>query len=83
MNTIVDIFGKNAKVTKAPMELLKKYLPESQTQNEDWLKVTVEAAVGGVELVAAQYCGDCIIISPEQLRERVKQKLTQGLKNYN
>lgn len=83
MNTIMDIFGKNAKVTKAPMELVKKYLPESQTQDEDWLKVTVEAAVGGVELVAAQYCGDCVIISPERLRERVKQKLTQGLKNYN
>ncbi len=83
MNTIVDVFGKNVKVSNANEKLLEKYLPDGRKQDENWLKVTVEVAVGGMELLAAQYCDDCIVISPEQSRERVKQKLAQGLKNYN
>ena len=87
MNTIMDVFGKDAKVCEAEEDLIEQYLPHSKTEYEQqgitWLRVTIESAVGGVELWATQYCKDCIIISPEESRERVKQRLLEGCQYYN
>ena len=86
MNTIMDVFGKNAKVTKADDDILQKYLGNNvnfyKEQGITWLKISVETAIAGVELWAAQYCNDCIVISPEELRTRVKERLEAGLEYY-
>lgn len=83
MNTIMDVFGRNARVVKAPAEMLEKYLPHTQADEDTWLEVTIESTTGGVELWATQYCNDCVIISPESSRNRVRQRLEQGLTYYN
>lgn len=79
MNTIVDVFGKNAKVSQASDELVEKYLKHSRKYYEEkgitWLRVSLESTPGGVELWATQYCNDCLVISPEESRERVKKRL--------
>lgn len=70
MNVIVDVFGKEARVTVASQALKEQYLKgivDYEEKSETvWLKVTVESTLGGVELWATQYCTDCIIVSPEK-----------------
>lgn len=87
MNTIMDVFGKSARITKADDEILLKYLEHDsdfyKSQGIIWLKVSIETTTGGVELWATQYCYDCLIVSPEESRERVKKNLENGLRNYN
>lgn len=87
MNTIVDVFGKKAKVTPASDELVEKYLKHSgqyyREQGITWLRVSLESTSGGVELWATQYCNDCMIISPEESRDRVKKRLYAAIEYYN
>jgi len=86
MNTIMDVFGKNAKVTRADKELVERILPESyetyEKQGISWLKVVIETTSGGVELWATQYCNDCVIVEPEESAQRVLQRLQSGLEYY-
>ena len=86
MNIIMDTFGRNVRITEADEDLVKKHLgdriSEEKTEDTRWLCLTVEATPGGMELWAAQYCQDCVIISPEESRERVKQRLLTGLEYY-
>lgn len=87
MNTIVDVFGKNARVTKASDELVETYTKHNAAyyleQGVRWLRVSIESTPGGVELWATQYCNDCLIISPEESRERVRKRLCAGMEYYN
>jgi hypothetical protein len=87
MNTIIDVFGKNARVSIAPAALVKQYTNRDvnveKEQGITWLKVTIETTTGGMELWATQYCNDCVIVSPEASRERVKARLKQGLEFYS
>ncbi len=87
MNTIMDVFGKDARVREAEEDLIEQYLPyskmEYKQQGITWLRVDIESVASGVELWATQYCNDCIIVSPEESRERVKQRLLAGYEYYN
>jgi predicted DNA-binding transcriptional regulator YafY len=87
MNTIVDVFGKNVRVLPAPDEMVAEYVKRDAAKDREngirWLKVTAETTTGGAELCATQYCSDCVIISPEESRERVRQRLLQGSEYYN
>ena len=86
MNVIVDVFGKEARVTVASQALKEQYLKgivDYEEKSETvWLKVTVESTLGGVELWATQYCTDCIIVSPEKLKKRVQERLRLGSRYY-
>lgn len=86
MNTIMDTFGRNARVKKADVEMVKKYVGCSSREEEvrgiTWLCLTVDSTPGGMELWATQYCKDCIIVSPEEVRESVKQRLLSGVAYY-
>ena len=86
MNTIVDVFGKNVKARIAPDEMVSKYLHKDaeleREQGITWIKVKVETTTGGVELWATQYCNDCFVVSPETLRNRVRERLMQGIEYY-
>lgn len=86
MNTIVDVFGKAAKVTVADDDILIRHLGHNadyfKQQGITWLRVSVETTTGGVELWATQYCCDCLIISPEDSALKVKERLEAGLGYY-
>lgn len=86
MNLIVDLFGKNVRVTQASEELIEKQLGHSKQYYEEqgitWLKITMDTVPAGVELWATQYCNDCRIVSPEESAQRVKDRLTKGLEYY-
>lgn len=86
MNTIMDVFGRKARITKADDRLLEQELGQSgayyQEQGITWLKVCFESSAGGVELWATQYCNDCLIVSPEASRERVRDRLKQGMEYW-
>lgn len=86
MNMIVDVFGKKVKASEASDELVKEItghsVCEERARGNRWLKVSLEAAIGGVELWATQYCNDCVVVSPETLRFRVKERLQRGLQFY-
>ena len=86
MNSIVDVFGKNVRVVSAEENLLKQYIPnynEDKKNGVQWLKVTVNTTLGGLEMWATQYCADCVVVSPEELRQQVKQNLKQGMSYYS
>lgn len=87
MNTIVDVFGKHTCVVPASDEMVEKYTHQDAKKEKEkgtfWLKVTVETTTGGVEMWATQYCNDCIIVSPEESRDRVRQRLLQGMDYYH
>lgn len=84
MNTVIDTFGKKIKVTKADAECIETYLPQSAAEYEaqgiTWLRVLAETTTGGAELWATQHCRDCVIISPEESANRVRNNLQEGLK---
>lgn len=86
MNMIIDVFGKNAVILPVDSAYLLKTLGHDrefyEKQGITWIKVIVESTIGGVELWATQYCNDCIIISPKELRERVRMRLESGMENY-
>lgn len=86
MNMIVDVFGKKVQVWEASDELVKAVtghsVHEEQEQGNRWIKVVLEAAVGGVELWATQYSNDCVVVSPENLRVKVRERLERGLLYY-
>lgn len=87
MNTIMDVFGKNVKVLPASDELVEKYLKYDKNYYEEqgitWIRVSLESTLGGVELWATQYCNDCLVLSPQELRDRVKRRLSIGIEYYN
>jgi predicted DNA-binding transcriptional regulator YafY len=87
MNTIIDVFGKNARVTVAKDEFVAEHLKRDAAKDRKdgvtWLKVTIETTIGGAELWATQYCSDCVIVSPAESGERVRQRLLLGLSYYN
>lgn len=66
VDQIVDWFGKNAKI-----------------ENSDGrLKVTVKSSPKAMEYWAMQYLGSVEIISPPELRERMRDALSAGLEKY-
>lgn len=87
MNLYMDVFGKNTKVTKANRELVEANLPESYESYIEkgitWLKVVIETSTGGVELWATQYCNDCRVVEPKKFAKRIKERIQNGLENYN
>lgn len=87
VNMIMDVFGKNTKISRASDKLMQDYLGHDKiyydNQGIKWLKVSFESAPSGVELWATQYCTDCIIVQPDESRQRVIKRLKEGEENYN
>lgn len=87
MNMIVDVFGKKVQVSRASDKLVKAVtgysVHEEQKRGNHWFKVVLEAAVGGVELWATQYSNDCVVVSPENLRAKVRERLERGCLYYS
>jgi len=67
VDQIVDWFGKNVKIEKV----------------DDKLKVTVKASPNAMEFWAMQYLNYVEIIAPNELRERIKENLTNAINKYN
>ncbi len=86
INGIVDTFGKNIRISTPDEETYLKYLGHPveyfEQQGVKWLRVSVDAAVDGVELWVTQHCSDCIVISPKEVVDNVKERLLQGLSYY-
>ena len=68
LNVLTDIFG-----TAADIRVL----------DDNWLRVVVEASVGGMKLVATEYCDDIHILSPTSLAKDVKKSLIKALELYD
>ena len=88
MNTIMDVFGKKATITRPPESELKKIFKNNDgtfflKENERWLRISIESAPGGVELWATQYCKDCIIIEREDSAKRIRDNLKTALAYYD
>lgn len=86
VNMIMDVFGKNVRISRAPEKLIQDFLGHDKayydSQGIKWLKVSFESAPGGVELWATQYCTDCIVVQPDESRQRVINRLKEGTQNY-
>jgi len=80
-NIIMDTFGKMIHIRPATADEIETHIGKEHL-DEPWLCAKLEAAEGGVELFATQYCRHCRIISPESLSEKVKNTLLEGLKLY-
>lgn len=87
MNSVIDVFGKNIRVSEAETELVNKYVPKYTEKDKKngikWLRISFESTVGGLEMWATQYCADCIIISPEESRNRVRNNIIKGMEYYS
>ena len=64
---VVDWFGKGVKIEK----------------HLDGLKVTIKASPNAMEYWALQYLSGVEVISPENLRDRIKKRLKEGMEKYN
>lgn len=86
MNTIMDTFGKPARIVQASDQELLEYLGHDSAyykeKNETWFRVSVYSTPGGVELWASQYCADCRLIYPSESADRVKEALNRALQYY-
>lgn len=86
MNTLIDTFGKNVRVSVADDTLLQQVLKHDsryyKEQGITWLKVVLDATSGGLDLWVTQFCDDCVVVSPKKLADRIKEKLTVGLGYY-
>lgn len=86
MNVIMDVFGKNVRISEVSddflYEMIGYHIDDETKKGNHWFKVVFEAAIGGVELWATQYCNDCVIVSPENLRNKVRERLKDGLEYY-
>lgn len=86
MNTIMDIFGKNANVEEATDEMIQQHLGHTreyyQKKGVRWLTVKTKASLDGGVLWVTQYCNDCVVVSPDELKEKVIKRLSQGLEYY-
>ena len=67
VDQIVDWFGKNAKIEKC----------------ENKLKVTVKASPMAMEYWAMQYLNYVEVVSPSELRDKIKENLENAIKKYN
>jgi len=67
VDQIIDWFGQNVKIEKM----------------EDKLKVTVKASPNAMEYWAMQYLNSVEIISPIELRNRIKENLKSAIEKYN
>ena len=67
VDQIVDWFGKNAKIEKC----------------ENKLKVTVKASSMAMEYWAMQYLNYVEVVSPSELRDKIKENLENAIKKYN
>ena len=68
LNVIHDIFGTHAKIREI---------------DDKTLEVRVQAAIGGMRLLATEYCADLKILSPEKLRNSVIEDLKKALTAYS
>ena len=67
VDQIVDWFGDNAKIEKV----------------EDKLKVWVNVSLNAMEYWAMQYLNAVEIISPQSLRQKIRQNLEKGINKYS
>lgn len=67
VDQIVDWFGKDAKIEKC----------------ENKLKVTVKASPMAMEYWAMQYLNYVEVVSPSELRDKIKENLENAIKKYN
>lgn len=65
---IIDWFGKDARILK--------------TDDENKVKVTIKASPNAMEHWAMQYLNFVEITQPQELRERIKKSLDEGVKKY-
>lgn len=68
VDQIVDWFGTDIRMTN--------------TENPDKISVEIKASPNAMEHWAMQYIGHVEIVSPESLRNRIKEALENGLKKY-
>ena len=68
LNVLMDIFGPVATI---------------QIKDEKWLEVNVRASIGGMQLIATEYCADIRVLSPEPLVKRIKDDLIKSLSLYD
>ena len=69
IDQVIDWFGKEIRITP--------------TENEKEFRVSVLSSPNAMEYWALQYAGAIEILSPEKLREDVKEILIQASKKYN
>lgn len=50
--------------------------------DDKWFEVTAELPPKGVIVLAKKYCGSVVIVEPKELREELKEILSQSLKDY-
>ncbi len=67
LNALHDFFGKEARIRE---------------KNEDWLEVTLNCAFTGLRLFATEYCNAVIVLSPEELVDKVKRDIYRAKKAY-
>lgn len=70
LNALYDFFGNDARIT--PIQ-----------GNDKWLSVKIKnAAKGGIKLFATEYCSGVVLLKPDDLAQKVKSELTEGLSRY-
>ena len=70
VDQIVDWFGNDIRIAQ-------------NSENENQVKVSVVASPNAMEHWAMQYANYVEVLSPDCLRERIRNSLLSGLKKYN
>ncbi len=86
INMLLDTFGRDTDIRYADPREIEEYIgkeePEDENESGRWIYASFIASTGGTELFAMQYGKDCVIISPETFRDRVRVNLEKALERY-
>ena len=81
INTMVDVFGKNIKPEILSIQDQNKL--GINDHSSEWLKIRIDSSMDGMMLFAKEYSGDVIILSPEEVRMKVRNLLKAALNDYS
>ena len=81
INTMVDVFGKNIKPEILSIQDQNKL--GINDPSSEWLKIRIDSSMDGMMLFAKEYSGDVIILSPEEVRMKVRNLLKAALNDYS
>ncbi|MDO4325382.1 MAG: WYL domain-containing protein [bacterium] len=69
LNNVIDDFGLNLRI-----ETKHAYKPS------DWLLITANASLLGTKVFCVHHCSQCIVLSPEKLKDAVVKELQEGIR---
>ncbi len=84
VNNLIDYFGYDRfEIYNVDPEVFEQQLGNTKENINDWLQIICrDVAYDSVRMWAKQYCTDCIVYQPTNLKQEIQQELKDAVCNY-